>query len=272
MPKAVVERTALTGKPVSARGAANALWLPLVALLLLAALPLFVSRIGDNPRLADILWLASGALLVFLLALRQQVIRTGRTLHYEFVPNKVHYVQLVMHSCVYAYWGWYWREVYHYVPLIIAQIVFTYALDMLVCWSRRDKWLLGFGPFPIVMSTNLFLWFRDDWFYLQFLMIATGVLGKEFIRWRREGRLTHIFNPSALSLLLFSVVLIATKSTDLTWGIEIAETLHRPPHIYLEIFLLGLVVQSLFRVTLVTLFSAAALCLLNVVYTKTTGD
>jgi hypothetical protein len=30
-----------------------------------------------------------------------------------------------MHSCIYAYWGWYWREVYHQIPLIIAQIVFV---------------------------------------------------------------------------------------------------------------------------------------------------
>ena len=45
----------------------------------------------------------------------------------------------------------------------------------LVCWSRRDKWVLGFGPFPIVLSTNLFLWFRDDWFYLQFALVALGL-------------------------------------------------------------------------------------------------
>src|ERR1700690_3114658 len=118
-------------------------------------------------------------------------------------------------------WGWYWREVYHDVSLIAAQIVFAYALDMLVCWSRRDKWVFGFGPVPIVMSTNLFLWFKDDWFYLQFLLIATGILGKEFIKWKREGRLTHIFNPSAFSLCVFSIVLIATHSTGISWGQEI---------------------------------------------------
>jgi hypothetical protein len=42
-----------------------------------------------------------------------------------------------MHTSIYLYWGWYWREVYHYAPLIVAQIVFVYVLDMLVCWSRR---------------------------------------------------------------------------------------------------------------------------------------
>jgi hypothetical protein len=99
---------------------------------------------------------------------------------------------MTMHASIYAYWGWYWREVYHYAPLILAQVVFVCVLDMLVCWSRRDKWILGFGPVPIVVSTNLFLWFPDDWFFLQFLLISTGVLCKEFITWNRGGRRTHI--------------------------------------------------------------------------------
>jgi hypothetical protein len=59
---------------------------------------------------------------------------------------------------------------------------------MLVCWSRRDKWILGFGPIPIILSTNLFLWFKDDWFFLQFAMISIGVVAKEYVQWNREGR------------------------------------------------------------------------------------
>ena len=148
----------------------------------------------------------------------------GRTLTYEFVPRRVHWVQMIMHSCVYAYWGWYWREVYHEIPLILAQVVFLYVLDMLVCWSRRDKWILGFGPIPIIFSMNLFLWFRDDWFYLQFVMVAIIVFGKEFLRWKRDGQSTHIFNPSAFALFLTSIVLIATHTTPITWGDEISTT------------------------------------------------
>jgi hypothetical protein len=246
------------------------LWLAfsfILAMVLLSFLP----RINDSARLAMSFRGTAGVLLVLLLVLRAQVARTGRKLTYDIAPRSVHYVQLVMHSCVYAYWGWYWREVYHDIPLIIGQIAFAYALDMLVCWYRRDKWVLGFGAFPIVLSTNLFLWFHDDWFYLQFLLIAVGVLGKEFIKWKRDGRMTHIFNPSALSLFVFSALLIATKNTKLTWGIEIATSFHRPPHIYLELFLLGLVVQTLFGVTLVTLAAASALVVMNLVYTHITG-
>ena len=108
--------------------------------------------------------------------------RNGRTVRFEFRPLKAHYVQLALQLCLYAYWGWYWHKVYQFVPLILAQLVFLYALDMLICWWRRDQWILGFGPVPIVLSTNVFLWFKDDWFFLQFLLVATGVLFKEFIK------------------------------------------------------------------------------------------
>lgn len=241
------------------------------ALILLLFVSSFLPEWNANLGLAWSIRGAASALLLLLFFVRQQAARTGRVLRYEFVPKPVHYVQFMMHSSIYAYWGWYWREVYHEIPLIVAQIVFVYALDMLVCWSRRDKWILGFGAFPIVLSTNLFLWFKDDWFFLQFLMLATGVLCKEFITWTREGRRTHIFNPSAIALFIFSLGLILTHSTHISWGEEIAVSFDNPPHIYLEIFLLGLVVQGLFSVTLVTLSAAAALYALNLVYTHSTG-
>ncbi len=185
--------------------------------LVLAAFSL-IPWVRANLRLAASIWSASAGLLLFAFLLRRQVARSGRVLRYVVVPRPVHYVQLTMHTSIYLYWGWYWREVYHYAPLIVAQIIFVYAFDMLLCWSRRDQWILGFGPFPIVLSTNLFLWFKDDWFFLQFLLVSTGVFCKEFITWQRDGRRTHIFNPSAIALALFSVVLLATRSTHITWG------------------------------------------------------
>ena len=232
---------------------------------------MLLPRVNANPPLNGSFLSAAGLLLAGLCTLWWNVIRTGRTLTFEFVPRPVHWVQMIMHSSVYAYWGWYWREVYHEIPLIAAQIVFLYVLDMLVCWFRREKWILGFGPIPIILSMNLFLWFRDDWFYLQFVMIAIIVFGKEFVKWKRDGHLTHVFNPSAFALFLTSIVLLATRSTPITWGAEISTTFNNPPNIYLEIFLLGLVVQGLFSVTLVTLSSAAMLFVLNVVYLGSTG-
>ena len=231
----------------------------------------FIPWVRANSRLAGSIWGAACALLVFLLLLGRAIARSGRVLRYTYVPRPVHYVQLTMHTSIYLYWGWYWREVYHYAPLIVAQVVFVYALDMLVCWSRRDEWILGFGPFPIVLSTNLFLWFRDDWFFLQFLMISTGVLCKEFVAWKRDGRRTHIFNPSAIALAIFSLGLLVTHSTHISWAEEVAVSLGRPPYIYFWIFAVGLVVQGLFSVTLVTLCAAGTLFALNLAYTSATG-
>ena len=246
------------------------MWLPALLTLIFAAFTL-LPRVNGNPRLLDSFLAATGLLLAGICVLWWNVARSGRTLKYEFVPRRVHWVQMVMHSSVFAYWGWYWREVYHEIPLIVAQVFFLYVLDMLVCWARRDNWVLGFGPIPITLSMNLFLWFRDDWFYLQFAMLAIIVLGKEFLRWKRDGHSAHIFNPSAFALFLTSVVLLATQTTRITWGPEIAATFFSPPYIYFEIFLLGLVVQSLFSVTLVTLSAAASLYVLNVIYHGVTG-
>lgn len=246
------------------------LWLPALLTLLFAGFTL-LSRVNGNPQLKTSFLGAAGLLVAGLCVLWWRVAQTGRTLAYEFVPRRVHWVQMCMHSSVYAYWGWYWREVYHEIPLILAQIVFLYVLDMLVCWLRRDTWILGFGPIPIIFSMNLFLWFRDDWFYLQFAMVAIIVLGKEFLRWKRDGQSTHIFNPSAFALFLTSIVLIATRTTSITWGEEIATTFLSPPNFFVEMFALGLIVQALFSVTLVTLSAAAMLYVLNVIYTGSTG-
>jgi hypothetical protein len=186
-------------------------------------------------------------------------------------PRAQHYVQSMCQLSVYAYWGWYWAPVYDFAWLLVAQLAFAYTFDMLLSWSRRGSFLLGFGPFPIIFSTNLFLWFKDDWFYLQFLLIAVGFLGKEFVKWEREGRRVHIFNPSAFCLGLFSFVLIATDTTHLTWGQEIATTLSLAPYIYVFLFAVGLVVMYFFSITPVAASAAATLFGCSALYWAATG-
>jgi hypothetical protein len=148
----------------------------------------------------------------------------GRALTLEVVLRKQHYIQACVQGSILRYWGWYWREVYHSAPLLVAQLLFAYAFDMLLVWWRRDTYTLGFGPFPVVFSINLFLWFKPDWFYLQFVLIALGFTAKELIRWNKDGRQAHIFNPSSFPLGVFALVLLLTGSTALTWGAEIATT------------------------------------------------
>jgi hypothetical protein len=242
-----------------------------LAFLILFLGLVFFPPIRTNSRLLATFAGVGGVLLLWLTILWVRAKRETGRFQIEYAPVKSHYVQAAVQFCIYAYWGWHWRKVYEEAPLILAQVLFLYVLDALLNWSRGRIWRLGFGPLPIVLSTNFFLWFKDDWFIFQFLMVATGALGKQFVHWQRDGRKTHIFNPSAFGLAIFSSVLLATGTSHFTWGQEVATTLGMPHYIYAEIFLLGLIVQGLFGVTLMTFAAAAALCLLNLAYTARTG-
>jgi len=225
----------------------------------------------QSPRL---LWsfLGTGAvLLAWNGVLLVSALHQRRRFTLEIVLRKQHYIQACAHASIFLYWGWYWRTVYQSAPLILAQILFAYAFDLLLTWSRRDTATLGFGPFPIVFSTNLFLWFRQDWFYLQFVMIALAFAGKELIRWNRDGRSTHVFNPSAFTLTVFSVALIVTGTSDITWGQDIAITQFYPPHMYLFLFLVALPGQFLFGVTTMTMSAVLTTYLFGLCYYALTG-
>lgn len=231
----------------------------------------FFERVQGNTVLFWSFWGGACALLVWQAYLLLQAHGNGESRAFTVSLRPQHYIQAMLQISIYAYWGYYWRPVYDHFWLIVAQLLFAYSFDMLLAWSRRREYSLGFGPFPIILSINLFIWFRDDWFYMQFLMIAVGFMGKEYVRWQREGRSAHIFNPSAFALGLFSLVLIATNTTSLTWGQEIASTLTLAPNIYTFLFLVGLVVMYFFSITLVAGMAAITLFGLSALYSATTG-
>jgi len=245
------------------------LFLPLVFTTGLAGLVLF-PPIRSNPRT---LWAFAGASLVLALwnTILAATLRTGRKPAIEIVLKKQHYLQACGQGAVFAYWGWYWHPVYDYLPFMLAQLLFAYAFDMLLCWSRRDTYSLGFAPFPIIFSINLFLWFKPDWFYLQFALVAIGIAAKELIQWNKEGRRAHIFNPSSFPLAVFSIALLATGATNITWGQEIASTQFYPPHMYLVLFLIGMSGQFFFGVTTMTMSAVAATYAFGLVYHSLTG-
>ena len=249
----------------SASRTAFALALPLALSATLAALCLIPS-IGQHALLRQSLLgaavlLAAATSVYFYIAGPQ-----GRVLGLDVALRKQHYLQACAQLSVMLYWGWYWRQVYDALPLIVAQLLFAYAFDMLLSWARRGTYTLGFGPFPIIFSINLFLWFKPDWFYLQFLMVAVGFLAKEFITWEKDGRRAHIFNPSSFPLGVFSLGLILTGNTAITWGQEIAQTFELPPYIRLCIFLVSLPGQFLFGVTVMTMSAVLSVFAFGMAY------
>ncbi len=200
------------------------------------------------------------------------LLRRGQKMALEIVPRRQHYLQACQQGAVLLYWGYYWREVYHAWPLIAAQLLFAYGFDSLLSWTHRRTYALGFGPFPIIFSINLFLWFKDDWFYLQFAMIALGFLAKEFLRWTRDGVNTHIFNPSSFPLAVASSLLLITSASQTTWGSEVAQTQFYPPQMYLAIFLFAMPGQYLFGVTPMTMSAVVTTYVFSAVYYAATGS
>ena len=237
------------------------------ALGALTALPM----VRQNPRLFAAFLGAVAVLGAWNAALFLWSRATGRLLKLEIVPRKQHYLQACAQGSVLVYWGWYWPVVYASAPLLLAQLLFAYAFDMLLGWTRRADYTLGFAQFPVVFSINLFLWFKPDWFYLQFVMVALGLAAKDLIRWNKEGRRVHIFNPSSFPLAVFSLILLATGGSGLTWGQNIATTQFYPPQMYLMLFLIGLPGQLLFGVTSMTMSAVAATYAFGLIYHAVTG-
>jgi hypothetical protein len=248
----------------------NLLILPLVFTGGLAGLA-SSSSIRQNPKALLACLGAAVGLGVWNLVLFVLTLGRGRPLQLEVVLRKQHYLQACAQSSVLLYWGWYWPQVYHFSVFILAQLAFAYAFDMLLCWSRRDTYILGFGPFPVIFSINLFLWFKPDWFYLQFAMVAMGFVAKEMIRWNKDGRLAHIFNPSSFPLAVVALGLLATGMSGITWGASIASTQFYPPHMYLMLFLVGLPGQFLFGVTSMTMSAVLATYVFGRLYFAATG-
>ena len=248
----------------------NHLYLPIAICAALGVLCV-TPGIRQNSTLLISLLSASACLAFWFLVLVAANRKALASFSLRFLPRQQHYLQALVQISVFGYWGYYWSPVFEHASLIVAQLLFAYAFDMLLSWTRGRQYVLGFGPLPIIFSINLFLWFKDDWFYLQFIMIAIGFMGKEFIRWSRDGQWVHIFNPSAFALGLFSLLLIVTGTTDLTWGQEIASTLTLAPSIYLFLFLVGLVVMYFFAITLVAMTAAATLFGLSAIYSAIQG-
>jgi hypothetical protein len=223
----------------------------------------FAGPVRQNSFLGAALLLCVWAVALFA--------RPGRALKLELSIRKQHWLQACAQASVLVYWGWYWPPVYAFAPFILAQLLFAYAFDMLLAWSRRDTYTLGFGPFPIVFSINLFLWFKPEWFYLQFAMVALGLAAKEFIRWNRDGRRVHIFNPSSFPLAVFSILLLATGRSDITFGQNIATTQFYPPQMYLALFLIGLPGQFFFSVTSMTMSAVVTAFAFSRIYFAVTG-
>lgn len=237
---------------------------------LVAIIPMF-PQIGLQPAVQRSFVGAAVALLLGAVALFVAATRSGRPLTMSAEIKTAHWLQFLAQGTLMLYWGWHVSAVYGNLPLLLGQLLFAYGLDALLQWLRRDEYRIGFGPFPILLSINFFLWFRPEWYHWQFVIVTLGFVAKAFIHWERDGRRRHIFNPSSFPLAVFSLVLILTGTTSATYGLEIAQTLFNPPWIFVVVFLVTLPAQIVFGVATMTIASVVTAYLWSLVYFGVTG-
>ena len=248
--EAVVEADLEVGP--SAAGT-RALALPLAFALGLAAFT-FIDPVRQNATLVRTFAGAASLLLVWNAMLLTSALRSGRTLALEVVLRKQHYLQACAQGSVLLYWGWYWRQVYDSAHLIAAQLLFAYAFDMLLSWSRRDAYTLGFGPVPCHLQ------------HQPVPLVQAGLVlpavphggarlrreGTDPLGQRRPAR-PHLQPVVVSARACFRSPCSSRARSDITWGQDIASTQFYPPHMYLMLFLIGLPGQFFFGVTTMTM-------------------
>ncbi len=269
----------MAGKaPVSQRGGARTRpdsplvgkLLPIAGAVALSAFAAFPSIRASRNLLASV----AGAAVVLLgwavlLLLSNRGAGRRQDLVKESTPADV--VHSLTLAAFFVYWAYASGPVRTVAAPIVAQVVFAYVFDMLLVWSRRESYTLGWGLLPVVGTINLFLWFHADGFVFQLGMVAVAVLAREFLRWERNGERVPVINPVALALVVASVAIIAMAKPGLTTGEDQAALLFVPQWIYPAIVALTLPWLYLRRLVVLPLTAVLALYLFNLVHLRLTG-
>ncbi|MBI5611100.1 MAG: hypothetical protein HY902_19665 [Deltaproteobacteria bacterium] len=206
-----------------------------------------------QPSPARLLWTMAALMAVWAAALLAWLARTRgwHRLRLRFEPT--HLLPAVIQLVLYGYWATHVAEVSDQLPRIAAQLGFAFALDALLGLTLQRSWDLTFGPIPVVLSTNLFVWFPPGAFHLALAVIALALGSKWLLR--RQGR--HIFNPSAFGIAVVGTVCLLLP--NLARFQDIAHLISEPPAMLPLLVGLALIAQVRVPVVLITLSSALVL-------------
>ena len=189
----------------------------------------------------------SATLYAIAVACALSILRRGRL---TVDIRKPHIVQACVHTSIFLYWSLYWPGVRVQAPMILLMIVLAYAADASFSLLRYGSWRLGLSPFPIVFSTNLFVWL--DWHGAVLAMVG-ALFCKYYVQ--RNGR--HIFNPSVAGLVLNAICTILFPSFVHFQGLF--HTLNIAPDMAEWVFLGSLVPLVMFRLLPVSIGSIIGL-------------
>lgn len=169
----------------------------------------------------------------------------------EVTLRATHLAQMSVQALVFLYTALYWPSAAAMLPRMAALMAFGYAVDFALSALRYKSWRVGAGPVPVVLSSNLFVWFAGGHAWLHYAVVLLALACKHFVQ--RDGR--HIFNPSAIGVVLVGIpcLLLPHRLDD----VDISHALSATPNALEVAFLLSLISLTRVPVVLITLAAAA---------------
>ena len=169
-----------------------------------------------------------------------------------------HLLPAFLQLVILSYWLAHWSDGRTLVALIAIQLAYAYLLEFYLSILADRPWRLGFGPLPIVLSTNLFAQYMGGAFWCGLLAVTTAIVSKAFIH--RDG--AHVFNPSVVGLTVIGIIDLASGAVPTP---DFAHEFHSAPNMTEVILILALVVQVRIPIVLVTLGATFGIFLTNTV-------
>ena len=161
-----------------------------------------------------------------------------------------HLVQISIQFFVFLYWQLYFPEARTHLVMLLELTIFGFAVDAAVSFGRYRSWMVTFGPIPVVLSANLFVWFRGPQAWVSYVIVALGIASKHLIQ--RGGR--HVFNPSAFGVSV--VALPCLLFPHLFGEYDLAHPLNLAPNMVEVILVLALIAQIKVPVVLISIGAA----------------
>ncbi|MCU1282583.1 MAG: hypothetical protein JWM53_6129, partial [bacterium] len=207
---------------------------------------------------------ASAGIAVCALLLVARDRRLPGRRQFRFDVKLTHALPTVLQLVIFSYWAIYFAPAREQLTRVIpSQLAFAFAFDLLIGWALYRRSTLTLGPVPVVLSTNLFIWFPASHAYLAEVVIGTALAGKALLT-TANGR--HLFNPSGLGTSLVGLLcLVAPRQFAY---VDIAQPLNLPPNMLEVMFLAALIPQLRLRTAPVTLTA----CVAMIVTSRLIGD
>lgn len=191
----------------------------------------------------------------------------------ELNARATHFMQAIAQSSIYFYVGFQWSGEARWAPFVIYQLICAFVFDFLLSVYRTNRFKLGFSIFPIVLSINLFMWFKPDYFVGQLAMVFVALLAKTYIVRSVDGRPPHhIFNPSAFPMAATALVVVILFNGERFLNTSnVVSSYLLPSHFQLFVFTIGMLSHLASGVSFISLGAVGTLYLIDVLFRTFTG-